>query len=173
MADALNTIFRGTTSTEYAAVTARFGARARLPTCLPSLKSWNRRSEVDGHAGPARTRAHAGQGQRGPQSTPVAQVLEIPALDLTMSHPSIEAYAHGYALTRHDLADNCDPGQRREPYASPALADDLTGLPPALIMTAEYDLLREDGALYARCLDEAGTRPRRSAGPDTSTAPTR
>jgi acetyl esterase len=91
----------------------------------------------------------------------VAQTLEIPALDLTMSQPSIESYAEGYALTRQELADNvdryCDLGRRREPYASPALADDLTDLPPALIMSAEYDVLRDDGELYARRLNEAGT----------------
>jgi acetyl esterase len=90
----------------------------------------------------------------------VAQVLEIPALDLTMSQPSIEEYAEGYALTRHDLAANidhyCDRGQRGEPYASPALAADLSRLPPALIMTAEYDVLRDDGELYGRRLNEAG-----------------
>jgi acetyl esterase len=69
----------------------------------------------------------------------VAQILEIPALDLTMGQPSIQQNADGYALTRHELADNinqyCDLEQRREPYASPALAADLAGLPPALIMT--------------------------------------
>lgn len=92
---------------------------------------------------------------------PVAQVLEIPALDLTMGQPSVEQYAEGYVLTRGDLADNidyyCDPDRRREPYASPALAADLSGLPPALIMTAEFDVLRDDGELYARRLNEAGT----------------
>ncbi len=90
----------------------------------------------------------------------VAQVLEIPALDLTLGQPSVEQYAEGYALTRADLADNidyyCDPDRRREPYASPALASDLSGLPAALIMTAEFDVLRDDGELYARRLNEAG-----------------
>lgn len=91
----------------------------------------------------------------------VAQVLEIPALDLTMSQPSIEQNATGYALTRQDLTDDisryCDADQRREPYASPALADDLSGLTPALIMSAEFDVLRDDGELYARRLNQAGT----------------
>jgi acetyl esterase len=91
----------------------------------------------------------------------VAQTLEIPVLDLTMSQPSFESDAEGYALTRQELADNidryCNLDQRREPYASPALADDLAGLPPALIMSAEYDVLRDDSERYARRLDEAGT----------------
>lgn len=91
----------------------------------------------------------------------MAQVLEIPALDLTMSQPSIEQNGTGYALTRQDLADNishyCDAGRRREPYASPALAGDLSGLPAALIMSAEFDVLRDDGELYARRLHQAGS----------------
>lgn len=94
----------------------------------------------------------------------VAQTLEIPALDLTMSQPSVAAYATGYVVTRDELAEQieryCDPDRRTEPYASPALASDLTGLPPALIMTAEYDLLCDDGTLYARLLREAGVPTR-------------
>jgi acetyl esterase len=92
----------------------------------------------------------------------VAQTLEIPALDLTMSQPSIEDSATGYVLTRDELTDNidlyCAPDERSQPYASPALAVDLAGLPPALIMTAEYDVLRDDGAMYARRLSGAGVR---------------
>jgi acetyl esterase len=93
--------------------------------------------------------------------TLLAQVLEIPVLDLTLSQPSIEAYSDGYALTRRELADHidqyCSRDQRRDPYASPALGSDLAGLSPALIMTAEYDLPRDDGELYGRRLNEAGT----------------
>lgn len=90
----------------------------------------------------------------------VAQVLEIPALDLTLGQPSVNEPAEAVLLTRDDLAADieryCDPGDRTDPYASPLLAEDLSGLPPALIMTAEFDILRDDGAAYGRRLTAAG-----------------
>ena len=49
-----------------------------------------------------------------------------------------------------------DPASRAEPYASPVLAPDLTGLPPAVVMTAERDTLRPDGLRYVERLREAG-----------------
>ncbi|MFF7314669.1 alpha/beta hydrolase fold domain-containing protein [Streptomyces sp. NPDC008137] len=90
------------------------------------------------------------------------QLLEVPALDLTGSLPSHSDPELGtkYALHRQDV-DRLIPlylgedGDPTHPYASPLLADTLAGLPPAYIMSAEFDLLRDDGQAYADKLNEA------------------
>jgi acetyl esterase len=89
------------------------------------------------------------------------QWLDVPATDLTLSQPSIRDVPDGYLLDRSSIDRylECylaDPAQATEPYASPLLAPDLNGLPPAWIMSAEFDKLRDDGRAYAEALTAAG-----------------
>ncbi|MEJ7795698.1 MAG: alpha/beta hydrolase fold domain-containing protein [Nocardioides sp.] len=89
--------------------------------------------------------------------TPALQVLGVPALDLASE---VDPHAPGMispafrGLVRRVYFPDAE--RRREPYASPLLADDLTGLPPAVVLTAERDSLRPDGEQYAERLEAAG-----------------
>ena len=89
------------------------------------------------------------------------QWLIYPAVDFTADNASLRDNADGYLLTRAaidwTLAQyTAGPGEAQDPRASPALERDLAGLPPALVQTAEYDPLRDDGELYGERLREAG-----------------
>mgnify|MGYP003311101100 CR=1 FL=1 len=89
------------------------------------------------------------------------QGLIYPATDLTMRSPSIEENAKAPLLSKPDMLRYRSlylPHQEDydEPYASPLLAPDHTGLPPALIQVAEHDPLRDDGLRYAEALRAAG-----------------
>jgi acetyl esterase len=88
------------------------------------------------------------------------QALVIPVLDAQFSTPSWNALGQGYLLTRAQLewaVEQYAPGRlRTDPLLSPYYAEDLSGLPPALVVTGEYDPLRDEGTDYARRLDEAG-----------------
>jgi acetyl esterase len=89
------------------------------------------------------------------------QLLEIPATDCGLDHPSMDEFADGYGLTREEVAEGidfylADPAQADEAYASPLRAKDLTGLPPTAILTCEYDPLRDEGEAFGARLREAG-----------------
>jgi acetyl esterase len=89
-----------------------------------------------------------------------AQLLIYPGTDFVTRYPSEEENADGYFLTREDmrwfashyLAD-ADPS---DPRLSPLRAADLSGLPPAVVATAEFDPLRDQGDAYADALEAAG-----------------
>lgn len=92
-----------------------------------------------------------------------AQILIYPATDLARkSRSMVEFGAKGYLLTAEHMDFfmksyfkdiGADP---KDPRLSPGLARDLSGLPPALVITAEYDPLRDEGNAYAEKLREAG-----------------
>jgi acetyl esterase/lipase len=82
-----------------------------------------------------------------------------PVTDSTMETGSYEENADGYVLTaplmRWFWDHYCDPDQRTDPTAAP-LRGRLEGLPPAIVVTAEFDPLRDEGIAYAEALRAAG-----------------
>ncbi|MDQ0767030.1 alpha/beta hydrolase [Streptomyces canus] len=93
----------------------------------------------------------------------VQQVLFYPVTDANFDTPSYHQFAEGYFLRRDGMQwfwdqYTTDPAQRAEITASPlrATTEQLTGLPPALVITGEADVLRDEGEAYANKLREAG-----------------
>ncbi|MFJ8991137.1 alpha/beta hydrolase [Streptomyces sp. NPDC102279] len=93
----------------------------------------------------------------------VAQVLFYPVTDANFETGSYHQFATGYFLRRDGMQwfwdqYTTDESQRAEITASPlrATTDQLTGLPPALVITGEADVLRDEGEAYANKLREAG-----------------
>lgn len=90
------------------------------------------------------------------------QLLLYPVTDYhTPATPSYLTYANGYLLTRDTMIwfwDHYlkDASEASSPLASPLRAVDLSGLPPARVITAEFDPLRDEGERYAKRLQEAG-----------------
>lgn len=88
------------------------------------------------------------------------QALIYPCIDRDFSRPSMRDNATGYFLTAADVAwfwgHYLPAGQQDAPYAVPMRAGDTRGLAPALIQTAEYDPLRDEGEAWGRRLAEDG-----------------
>lgn len=89
------------------------------------------------------------------------QALIYPITDCDFDRPSYRENAEGYFLTRREMIwfwnhYVSSPEQMKEPYASPLRASSLRNLPPALILTAEFDPLRDEGEAYADALRAAG-----------------
>ncbi|MBX8486478.1 alpha/beta hydrolase [Pseudomonas cichorii] len=99
------------------------------------------------------------------QKTPALrfQLLLWPVTDANFDNGSYQQFAEGHFLTKGMMKwfwDNytTDAGQRAQIHASPlqASSEQLRGLPAALVQTAEFDVLRDEGEAYARKLDAAG-----------------
>ena len=92
---------------------------------------------------------------------PAFQYLIYPAVDLACESDSHRRLGEGYLLTR-DGIDHCvdsylnSPGETDDPRVSPLRADSLAGLPPALVQTAGFDPLCDEGKAYADALAAAG-----------------
>ena len=90
----------------------------------------------------------------------VFQVMHCPVTDLDYSTASYRDNAEGYVLTKDSMEwfwnhylNN--PDEANDAYASP-LRGDTSNLPPALVQTAEFDPLRDEGAAYAKKLEASG-----------------
>jgi acetyl esterase len=94
----------------------------------------------------------------------VHQMLVYPVTDVASEHPSWVENGEGYFLTAdtmrwfigHYLGADHEHGDPTDPGISPLRAEDLSGLPPAQVLTAEFDPLRDEGDAYAARLAEAG-----------------
>jgi acetyl esterase len=89
------------------------------------------------------------------------QLLLYPALDSTMATPSWHEFGEGYFLTAAQMAwywrqYTDDPALLRLPEVSPSRSTDLAGLAPALIVTAECDVLRDEAEDYATRMRAVG-----------------
>jgi acetyl esterase len=143
-----------------------------LDDCFEALR-WASESAADLGADSARL-AVAGSSAGGNLAAAVAlrareeggprialQILLYPVIDSRMATESYRTNGTGYLLEKEAMASYwhqyvANPADMSHPYASPAHASDLAGLAPALIVTAEYDPLRDEGEAYATRLRQAG-----------------
>ena len=93
------------------------------------------------------------------------QILIYPALNNCYTeespYPSVQENGSGYLLTAVKMEDylnlyQSSPADRQNPYFAPLLEQDLRNMPRTLVLTAEFDPLRDEGEAYARRLEEAG-----------------
>jgi acetyl esterase len=102
---------------------------------------------------------------------PAFQALVYPVTDYSAKRPSYATFAEGFFLTRQEMdwfRDNyfADPADRSDPRASPILAPDLSASPPAHVVTAGFDPLRDEGEDYAAALRDAGVEVTLHREPD-------
>lgn len=129
----------------------------------PSLGGDPGRIAVAGDSAGGNIAAVVARDLRDHPRRPVFQCLIYPATDFTRSHPSHRHFREGFFLTEKSIdwfLDSYMPrgADRRHPRASPLFGDSHADLPPALVMTAGFDPLRDEGRAYAEALRAAGVR---------------
>jgi acetyl esterase len=147
-----------------AAVDDCFAAAAWVPNNAAELGIDPGRLAVGGDSAGGNLAAVVGLLARDRGGPRVAcQVLIYPATDAAMRHESIARFAEGYVLTRSTMRWFYEqylrtPDDGADWRVSPLLAADLKGLPPAFVLTAGYDPLRDEGDAYAARLAAAGVK---------------
>lgn len=100
------------------------------------------------------------------------QVLAYGAFDFVDDYPSAREFAHEIFLNEEDsnamIGHYLGETDRGDVRVSPLRADDLSGLPPALVITAEHDMLRDQSVAYADALRDAGVSARCTMYPRTA-----
>jgi len=161
-----------------ASIDYRMGPEHRFPAAVDDVLAatrWVRREAaslgldagrlaVGGDSAGGNLAAVAAIAARDAGDLPIAfQLLIYPATDMRRGHPSHQANGQGYLLTGDTMTyfhDHYIDDARHDLdwRASPLLHADLSGLPPALVLTAGYDPLRDEGMAYAEALTAAGNR---------------
>ena len=119
------------------------------------------RIAIGGDSAGGNLAAAACLGLRGQSVQPAFQLLIYPATIMWQDTPSYHANGKGYMLTKESIAYYTESYLRnredaKDWRASPQLADSHAGLPPAFVITAGFDPLRDEGLMYANALTKAG-----------------
>jgi acetyl esterase len=120
------------------------------------------RVAIGGDSAGANLATVAARQQRTESDAAVAQLLLYPPTDSGGTYPSHALFGEGYFLDRADreVFTRAYLGAKSngaDPRVSPLRAPDLAGLPPAMLVTAGFDILRDEGEAYAEALRAAGT----------------
>ncbi|MFI9172733.1 alpha/beta hydrolase [Streptomyces lincolnensis] len=145
-----------------AAVTQAYDVTAWVAENGPANGWDGARLAVGGHSAGANLTAAVCRTARDRGAfTPRLQIIDSAPLDQTADPATKRSLIAKPLLTPQLMriftaAYVPDPADRAHPLVSPGLADDLAGLPPALVITAENDRLRDEGDTYAKALEAAG-----------------
>jgi acetyl esterase len=169
--DSYDTLLRALANASGAAVTAvdyRLAPEHRFPAALDDslaairwLATREDRLAVIGDSAGGNLAAVAARRLRG--ELPLAlQALVYPVIDARLNTPSYREFADGFGLSAASMRRfwglYLDGAEGSHPDASPLRATDLAGVAPALVVTVEADVLRDEGEQYAAALREAGVQ---------------